>query len=70
MIEYADRPDGVEPRHLAGFFVGWREPPSPERHLEILRGSAAVVLAREGGEGGRVVGFVTDRGMGIRGGWS
>lgn len=32
--------------------------PPPERHLEILRGSDYVVLAREG-EGGRVVGFVT-----------
>ena len=54
-IEYADSLDGVEPGHLQGFFVGWPNPPSPERHLEVLRGSAAVVLARDGGN---VVGFV------------
>ena len=54
-IEYAEALDGVEPRHLQGFFVGWPSPPSPERHLEILRGSAAVVLARDGET---VVGFV------------
>ena len=43
---------------LEGFFVDWPSRPSPERHLEILRGSDHVVLAREG-EGGRVVGFIT-----------
>ena len=43
---------------LAGFFVDWPSPPSPERHLELLRGSDHVVLAREG-EDGRIVGFVT-----------
>ena len=56
MIEYADDLHGVEPGHLEGFFVGWPSPPSPERHLELLLGSAAVVLARDGE---RVVGFVT-----------
>ncbi|MEX2644767.1 MAG: GNAT family N-acetyltransferase [Gaiellaceae bacterium] len=62
MIEYADSLDGVEPRHLEGFFVGWPHPPSPERHLELLRGSAAVVLARDGE---RVVGFVTATSDGV-----
>jgi ribosomal protein S18 acetylase RimI-like enzyme len=56
VIEYTDSLDGVEPEHLEGFFVGWPSLPTPERHLEILRGSSAVVLAREGE---RVVGFVT-----------
>ena len=56
MIEYTDSLEGVEPRQLEGFFVGWPSPPSPERHLELMRGSAAVVLARAGE---RVVGFVT-----------
>ena len=56
MIEYAESLDAVEPEHLEGFFVGWPSPPSPERHLEILHGSAAAVLARDGE---RVVGFVT-----------
>ena len=56
MIEYVTGADGVEPEHLRGFFVGWPKPPSPERHLEILRGSSHVVLARDTE---RVVGFVT-----------
>ena len=46
------------PADLGGFFVDWPTRPSPERHLEILRGSDYVVLARES-ESGRVVGFVT-----------
>ena len=54
-IEYAEALDGIEPRNLQGFFVGWPSPPSPERHLELLRGSAAVVLARDGED---VIGFV------------
>jgi ribosomal protein S18 acetylase RimI-like enzyme len=41
---------------LQGFFVGWPSPPSPERHLELLRASTHVVFAVEGE---RVVGFVT-----------
>lgn len=56
MIEYAESVDGVEAHDLEGFFVGWPQPPSPERHLELLRGSDHVVLAREGE---RVLGFVT-----------
>jgi ribosomal protein S18 acetylase RimI-like enzyme len=64
VIEYTDRLDGVEPRHLEGFFVGWPSPPSPERHLALLRGSAAVVLARES-ESGPVVGFVSAVGDGV-----
>jgi ribosomal protein S18 acetylase RimI-like enzyme len=56
VIEYVTDAGGVEPEHLRGFFVGWPAPPSPERHLEILRGSSHVVLAQEGD---RVVGFVT-----------
>jgi ribosomal protein S18 acetylase RimI-like enzyme len=56
MVEYSDSAAGVEPKQLQGFFVGWRNPPSPERHAEILRGSAHVVLARDGDA---VVGFVT-----------
>jgi ribosomal protein S18 acetylase RimI-like enzyme len=43
---------------LEGFFVDWPARPSAERHLEILRGSDYVVLAREDDDG-RVVGFVT-----------
>jgi len=58
VIGYSDRLEGVEPRHLEGFFVGWPSPPSPERHLALLRGSAAVEVAHEREER-RVVGFVS-----------
>jgi hypothetical protein len=57
-IEYTTSLEGVAPEHLEGFFEGWPKPPSPERHLEILRGSYCVVLAREQGSPA-VVGFVT-----------
>ena len=57
-VLYTSDISGVTPAELEGFFVGWPSPPSPERHLEILRGSDYVVLARDGQEG-RVVGFIT-----------
>lgn len=50
--------EGVTPARLRGFFGGWPNPPTPETHLRILRGSTAVVLAVDG-EADRVVGFVT-----------
>ena len=56
MIEYTTSLEGVTPDHLEGFFVGWPSPPSSERHLDLLRGSAHVVLAKDGD---RVIGFVT-----------
>ncbi|HEU0303212.1 MAG TPA: GNAT family N-acetyltransferase [Gaiellaceae bacterium] len=56
-VEYTTELAGVEPEHLHGFFEGWPSPPSPERHLEILRGSYRVVIAREVGSP-QVVGFV------------
>ena len=64
MIDYTDRLDELEPGHLGGFFVGWPNPPSAERHLELLRGSAAVELALDG-DNGQVVGFVTAVGDGV-----
>lgn len=58
MIRYTDRLDGLEPADLHGFFEGWPNPPSPERHLDVLRGSDEAVLAIDE-ETGRVVGFAT-----------
>jgi ribosomal protein S18 acetylase RimI-like enzyme len=62
MVEYTESLDGVTPEHLYGFFVGWSRVPTPEKHLDVLRGSAHVVLARDGE---RVVGFVTAVGDGV-----
>lgn len=56
MIDYVISAEGIAPDDLDGFFVGWPRRPSSQQHLELLRGSSYVVLAREGR---RVVGFVT-----------
>jgi ribosomal protein S18 acetylase RimI-like enzyme len=49
---------------LAGFFVGWPSPPSPEKHLRLLLQSYRIVLAVDD-EAGRVVGFVSAIGDGV-----
>ena len=64
MVVYETTLDGVRPQDLEGFFVGWPSPPSPERHLELLRGSEHIVLAHES-ESGRIVGFVSVVGDGV-----
>ena len=56
MIDYRTDVDGLRPEQLHGFFVGWPAPPSPERHLALLRGSTHAVVALDGDQ---VVGFVT-----------
>ncbi len=58
MIVYRESAEGILPRHLAGFFVGWPNPPSPETHLRILDHSDAIVLAVDE-ETSRVVGYIT-----------
>ncbi len=57
-ITYLDSLEGVSAEMLAGFFVGWPNPPSPETHLHLLQGSSAMILAVDEDEG-RVVGFIT-----------
>ena len=56
-IAYQETTDGIGPRDLQGFFVGWRKRPSPEAHLEILEGSDLRIVAIS--DYLRVVGFVT-----------
>jgi ribosomal protein S18 acetylase RimI-like enzyme len=56
MISYTDDLKGVTAGRLAGFFVGWPNPPKPATHFKLLKGSDMVVLAIDGG---RVVGFIT-----------
>ena len=48
MISYIDSAATITPDNLKGFFVGWSDPPSPETHLKMLRGSDDVVLAMDG----------------------
>jgi ribosomal protein S18 acetylase RimI-like enzyme len=57
-MRYQITVDGVDSSNLeGGFFEGWPNPPTPEAHLRILRGSAFVVLAIS--NNGNVVGFIT-----------
>ncbi|MHC4845523.1 MAG: GNAT family N-acetyltransferase [Planctomycetota bacterium] len=58
MISYHDEIDALRAEDLVGFFEGWPDPPSAETHLAVLRGSSAVVIARDEADG-TVVGFVT-----------
>ena len=44
-IEFRSAIDGIVAEQLSGFFVDWPEPPSLERHLEILTASHGVELA-------------------------
>jgi ribosomal protein S18 acetylase RimI-like enzyme len=58
MITYTTSLDGISIGHLAGFFVGWAQPRTPQEHLDILRGSDHTILAVDE-KSGRVIGFVT-----------
>ena len=63
MITYTDSLEGITADHLrGGFFEGWQNPPTPETHLRILKGSSAVVLAVDND---RVVGFITSISDGV-----
>lgn len=57
MITYIHSTEDVNPAQLKGFFEGWLNPPSPEVHLELLKRSDCIVLAKSGE--GRIVGYVT-----------
>lgn len=58
MIAYLDTAEEITLDQLAGFFVGWPNPPDPATHQRLLRQSAYVVLAVDDGTG-QVAGFIT-----------
>jgi len=58
MVLYLKNATDITPEQLHGFFVGWRNPRSPEEHLMLLQGSDHVVMAVDG-DTGQVVGFIT-----------
>ncbi len=64
MIRYTPSLDGIDDADLAGFWVGWPNPPSPAMHRRILRGSESVILAWDD-LGSRLVGFITANGDGV-----
>jgi len=57
-IRYQASLDGIRASMRRGFFAGWPNPPLPEAHLGILRGSDHLVLALDETTGD-VVGFIT-----------
>jgi ribosomal protein S18 acetylase RimI-like enzyme len=66
-ISYTTSLDGIRAKQLrGGFFEGWPNPPSPETHLSILRGSSHVVLARDDASG-EVIGYINAVSDGIHG---
>ena len=56
MITYSDSAEALDPSDMDGFFVGWPSAPTPERRLDLLRGSDVVSLAFDDAS---VVGFAT-----------
>jgi ribosomal protein S18 acetylase RimI-like enzyme len=57
VIEYKTTLEGINPENLEGFFVGWKNPLTPEQHCEILKNSSFTVLAYDNETSG-VVGFI------------
>ena len=57
-IRYVENAVGVASEHLAGFFVGWPNPPSPATHLRLLQASDHIVLARDETTNA-VIGYIT-----------
>lgn len=55
-ITYSDSLEDIQPEQLAGFFVGWPNPPQAENHLRLLQGSYKIWLALDGET---LVGFIT-----------
>lgn len=58
MIAYRTTLEGIQPRHVRGFFDGWPNPPDPETHLRLLHSSDLILLAWDE-EASAVVGFIT-----------
>ena len=57
-IRYVEDAVGVASEHLAGFFVGWPNPPSPATHLRLLQASDHIVLALDETTNA-VIGYIT-----------
>lgn len=57
-MRYTDSVENISPIQLQGFFVGWPNPPSPEKHRELLEKSDYRILAVDETTEA-VVGFIT-----------
>lgn len=54
-VTYRHTNDGIDPDMIEGFFVGWPAPPTPEKLIEVMRGSYRRVWAVRDG---RVIGYI------------
>ena len=57
-MKYIHSCNNITEDMLNGFFVGWPNPPSPSKHLKLLKESQKVVIALDE-EQNQVVGFIT-----------
>ena len=57
MIEYKKELTKIDSDQLSGFFVGWKQPLSKEKHFQVLKNSEYIILAFDTREE-KVVGFV------------
>lgn len=55
MIQYKNDLIGISADSIKGFFEGWKNKPSAEKHLQILKNSDYIILAIDGG---KVIGFI------------
>ena len=39
MVKYINTLENITTDNIKGFFVGWPNPPSPEKHIELLNNS-------------------------------
>lgn len=58
MIKYTNKLLGIKESNLKGFFVDWPNPPSYEKHYELLNNSSYFWLALDE-ETNNIVGFIT-----------
>ncbi|MBL4655215.1 MAG: GNAT family N-acetyltransferase [Bacteroidia bacterium] len=56
-MSYLDNITSISADELIGFFVGWPNPPTPKKHLDILKNSSHVILAKDD-ETGKIIGFI------------
>lgn len=56
-MRYTTSIEGISSAMLKGFFEGWPNPPSGDKHLELLKQSYRCVLAIDDSD--KVVGFIT-----------
>jgi ribosomal protein S18 acetylase RimI-like enzyme len=57
LINYQDNLDGISADMLEGFFIGWKNFPSKEKHFKLLQNSSHNIIAVDD-EKNKVVGFI------------